>query len=51
MKNVDPYAPSANVNGASQYSYPWNPVKIAARIIVISVPTIAPRRLPWIREW
>jgi hypothetical protein len=39
------------VNGASQYSYPCRAVKITARMIVRAVPTIAPRRLPWISEW
>lgn len=51
MKNVDPYTPSAIVNGASTYSNPWNPVNTAASTTVIMIPTIVPRRFPWISEW
>lgn len=51
MKNVEPYAPSLIVKGASTYSRPCRNVKIAARITVRIIPMIVPRRLPWISEW
>ena len=50
MKNVDPYAPSANVNGASIYSKACRPVKITASTIVMIIPKIVPRRSPAINE-
>lgn len=51
MKNVDPYAPSAIVNGASTYSYPCRAVNSSARITVAITPSSVPRRLPSISEW
>jgi hypothetical protein len=46
IKNVDPYTASAIVKGASTYSKAWKPVKMAAKITVIKIPTITARRLP-----
>lgn len=50
-KKVDPYTPSAIVNPALAYSIPWQSVNSTANTTVMIVPRIAPRRLPWIREW
>lgn len=50
IKNVEPYTPSAIVNGASTYSNPCRAVNSAASSTVMIIPRIVPRRLPWISE-
>lgn len=60
--NINPWSPvlakktvpktlSAIEKGDSKYSYPWNPVKITANIIVIKKLTIALFLLPAIKAW